>query len=40
MYERIRKWYAQGLWNEKMVRAAVEKSLLTPEQAAQILGGV
>ena len=37
MYEKIKKWYKQGLWTEKMVRNAVEKGVLTEEQANEIL---
>ena len=37
MFEKIKKWYLFGLWTEIMVRAAAEKSVLTWEQAAQIL---
>lgn len=37
MFEKIKKWYKQGLWTEEMVQSAVEKGILTPEQAADIL---
>lgn len=37
MYEKIKKWYMQGLWNENMVRAAAEKGLLTSGEAETIL---
>ena len=37
MYEKIKKWYKQGLWTEEMVLQAVEKSVLTTDQAAEIL---
>ena len=37
MFEKIKRWYNQGLWNEKMVRNAVEKGVLTEEQANEIL---
>lgn len=37
MFEKIKKWYLFDLWTEKMVRSAAEKSVLTWEQAAQIL---
>ncbi len=36
MYEKIKKWYRQGLWSEKMVSNAVGK-LLTEEEAISIL---
>lgn len=37
MFEKIKKWYKQGLWNAKMVNNAVTKGVLTEEQAAEIL---
>lgn len=37
MFEKIKKWYKQGLWTEKMVRNAAEKGVITEEQAAEIL---
>ena len=37
MYEKIKKWYKQGIWKEAMVRNAVEKGKLTEEEAAEIL---
>ena len=37
MYEKIKKWYKQGLWTEEMVQNAVEKSVITAEEAAEIL---
>ena len=38
MYERIKKFYDLGLWNKDMVRTAVEKGLITPEQYKTITG--
>jgi hypothetical protein len=38
MKERIAKWYKQGLWTEAMVMNAVEKGILTADEAAEILG--
>ena len=38
MYEKIKKWYEQGLWTADMVRDAVDKGVLTAEEAAEILG--
>ena len=38
MFEKIKKWYKQGLWNEQMVRNAFEKSVITEEQMNEILG--
>ena len=37
MYEKIKRWYQQGLWTEAMVRNAVAKGKLTEEEAAEIL---
>ena len=36
MYERIKKWYKMGLWTEVMVQDAVEKKVITAEQAKEI----
>ena len=33
MFEKIKKWYKQGLWTEKMVRDAVAKGVITEENA-------
>lgn len=38
MYEKIKKWYKQGLWTEAMVQNAVAKGKLTEEEANDILG--
>ena len=38
MYEKIKKWYNQGLWTEEMVLNAVTKGILTEEEAVEILG--
>lgn len=38
MYEKIKKWYKQGLWSEAMVRNAVNKGVITGEEAGSILG--
>ena len=37
MFEKIRKWYKQGLWSAEQVQKAVEKGILTKEQVAEIL---
>jgi polyhydroxyalkanoate synthesis regulator phasin len=37
MYEKIKKWYKQGLWTEKMVDDAVDKGVITQEEAEQII---
>lgn len=38
MFEKIKKWYKQGLWTKEMVMNAVEKGILSEDQAAEILG--
>ena len=38
MYEKILKWYRQGLWTKTMVENAVSKGVLTEEQKIAILG--
>lgn len=37
MYEKIKKWYKQGLWSADMVRNAVDKGILTEDEASEIL---
>ena len=37
MFEKIMKWYKQGLWTEVMVRNAYIKDIITDEQLDQIL---
>lgn len=39
MSEKIKKWYAQGLWTAAMVEQAVTKGVLTAAEAADITGG-
>jgi uncharacterized XkdX family phage protein len=39
MFEKIKKWYKQGLWTAEMVRNAVEKGVITAEQFKEITGG-
>jgi len=39
MKNKIAKWYKQGLWTDDMVLDAVEKGILTKEEATEILGG-
>ena len=36
MFEKIKKWYSQGLWTETMVQNAVAKGILTEEEAVEI----
>ena len=38
MYDRIKKWYKQGLWTGNMVQDAVKKNVITQEEANEILG--
>ena len=40
MFEKIKKWYEQGLWNEAMVRSAVHKNVITIAQYEEITGKV
>ena len=37
MFEKIKKWYKQGLWTEAMVQNAVNKGVLTEAEAIEIL---
>lgn len=37
MYEKIKKWYKQGLWTEAMVNNAVAKNVITEAQAKEIM---
>lgn len=36
-YEKIKEYYDKGLWNKTMVRNAVVKGKITPEQYEQIV---
>lgn len=38
MFDKIKKWYAQGLWTAAMVDNAVVKGVLTSAQAQEIKG--
>jgi len=38
MFEKIKRWYEQGLWTKKMVAQAVAKHVITPEQYEGITG--
>lgn len=40
MKNRISKWHKQGLWNDAMVRNAVEKGVLTAADYEEITGNV
>jgi hypothetical protein len=37
MKDKIAKWYKQGLWTEEMVLNAVNKGILTADEATEIL---
>ena len=37
MKEKIAKWYKQGLWTGAMVQNAVQKGVITEEEAKEIL---
>ena len=38
MFEKIKKYYEQGLWNENRVREAHARGFITPEQFKEITG--
>lgn len=38
MFEKIKKWYNQGLWTKDMVQKALEKNILTSYEVNEILG--
>ncbi len=37
MKDKIAKWYKQGLWTAAMVQNAVDKGVITADEAAEIL---
>jgi hypothetical protein len=37
MFEKIKKWYKQGLWTREMVLKAEEKKIITLLQTQEIL---
>lgn len=39
-YEMIKKNYDRGLWNKQMVKVAVAKGVITPEEYESITGEV
>lgn len=39
MYEKIKGWYEKGWWTAEMVMQAVDKGLITLEEAEEIIGG-
>ena len=38
-FERIKRWYQQGLWTAEQVHQAVEKGLITEEEYLEIING-
>lgn len=38
MYDKIARWYKQGLWTAAMVDKAAEKGVITRAQAEKITG--
>ena len=38
MYEKIKKWYEQGLWTAEMVKQATRKGVITEGEQIQIIG--
>ena len=38
MFEKIKKYYEQGLWDEQRVREAVAKNVITAEEFKAITG--
>ena len=38
MYDKIKKWYEQGLWTATMVANAVTKGVITADQYKEIAG--
>lgn len=38
MFEKIKRWYEEGLWTKAMVRNAVRKGKITAEQYEEIVG--
>ena len=39
MFEKIKKWYKQGLWTEAMVMNAVMKGIITVDELNEIQNG-
>ena len=38
MFEKIKKWYKQGLWSDEMLRNAVYKGVITIAEYEEITG--
>lgn len=39
MYEKIKKFYALGLWTDEMVENAVVKGVITEDERNEIIAG-
>lgn len=37
MFEKIKKWYKQGLWTQDMVHNALEKGIISQDQYDEII---
>ena len=37
MFEKIKKWYKQGLWTAEMIQKAAEKGVITQDEADAIV---
>ena len=37
MYDKIKRWYIQGLWTQEMVKKAADKGVITQDEASEIL---
>ncbi len=37
MFEKIKKWYEQGLWTAEQVQKALEKNVITQDQVSEIM---
>ena len=38
MFDKIKRYYDEGLWTKKMVRNAVKRNQITPEEYFEIVG--
>ena len=39
MFEKIKKWYTQGLWSAQMVEQAAQKGVITRTECNELIGG-
>lgn len=37
MYEKIKKWFKQGLWTEQMVMEAVKRNIITQAEYEELV---